>query len=219
MTEPAYGVRMRSRGRVSTAGAARRVLAGLLAVLAAAGAGTLAGCTPTPTIVAGERIAVWGSPSPAPPRPSSPPVFASDALALAAASRAFTAYQAASDAVTAAGGRGPERVQPLVSVQYWPTELAALRSFERNGETLTGSTTFDSARLVRYSDTVAGAEVRLVVCTDLSLTRLIDAAGEDVTPPLRPGRLAVQLDFISSETDARTLLLDGERPRNGTDEC
>ena len=63
----------------------------------------LVGCVPTTTPA-----------SPA-PRPSATPVFATEAEALAAATKAYAAYVRVSDQITADGGANPERIAPHVT--------------------------------------------------------------------------------------------------------
>jgi hypothetical protein len=153
----------------------------------------LAGCVPT-------------SPSPSPtPEASSTPVFASEEEALAAAEEAYAAYQAASDAVGASGGLDLAPLEPLLTDEQLQREKEGFELYRSNNWRTTGASTFDSVRLQSYE---AGEPARVTVylCSDVTMLRLIDATGADVTPPERPNRIPLQVSFEVRSGQAQPLV-------------
>lgn len=144
----------------------------------------LSGCVPTPA-----------STSPA-PSPTATPVFASEAEALAAATKAYAAYSMASDGVTADGGDDPQRIAPFVSMEQLARELKGFAYLKDNSLSSVGQTKFDSVQIESYSGrSKSSFELSIYVCSDVSAIRLINAAGDDVTPVDLPNRSPLSVGF------------------------
>lgn len=157
-----------------------RVIAALALVL------LLSACVPT-------------SPEPTPtPSPAVTPVFASEEEALAAAEEAYAAYQAATDLVTASGGKDASPLRDLVTADQYQRELEGFEAFAATGWRTVGMSTFDSMQLQSYVD-AGSVQLGVYVCSDVSMVRLVDGAGADVTPPKRPNRLPLVVTFESAE--------------------
>lgn len=148
------------------------------------------------------------------------PVFASDEEALAAATKAYAAYQEMSDQITADGGSEPTRIQSLASRAYAPELLAGFDAFAEGGRSSRGESKYDTVSLVSYTDDSKGrAAVDVYLCSDVSGVRLLDESGEDQTPVGRPNRIPLQVALVSSEHDPSTLLIDGEDVWSGVNFC
>jgi len=173
---------------------------------------------PNPDASDKQAPAAEGTPAPT----AKPPVFASNDDALAAATAAYAAYTTASDNfLTTVSARGDLAVfSSSVSSEYLPEVLAGLNSFAQSGQLGHGTSAFDTVSVVSYSDTSPGyAEVDLYLCADFSDIRVLDGAGTDVTPTTRPGRVPLQVGFVSSESDPTKLLIDREDSWSGQNFC
>jgi hypothetical protein len=150
-----------------------------------------------------------------------PPVFASNDEALAAATAAYAHYSTEVDEFLANTDRGPVvTVGSLVSERYEREVLAGLDDFAKSGNVGRGVSTFDTISLVSYSDVLAGhAQVDLYLCSDFSGIRVFDASGTDVTPAGRPERVPLQVGFVSSKGEPAKLLIDREDSWSGQNFC
>jgi hypothetical protein len=175
--------------------------------LAAVAVLTLAGCVQSPAHVIPTS------------EPSSKPVFASNAAALAAAKKAYVAYLAVSDTISNDGGKGAQTLQPLVTKQWLPTETQSYATFAKTGERFTGATGFDSFRLQSLSVNHGLAEVTVYVCANVSKTRLLDATGSDITPGSRQDVYPIVVSFESAAAASRRLLFAGSEPWSGKNYC
>ncbi len=183
---------------------------GVAAALAAAGAVALllSGCT-------------GGAPaaSPAPSADAAEPIFATDEEALAAAESAYEAYIATVDQLTQEGGSNPERIRAVVDETYVEELIASLQRLSEAGNHTSGETTFDNLKLVERNEDAGVATVTAYICIDVSDVRVLNAAGEEVTPPDRIPRRPLQTTFISSNSEASKLLPSGSEQWAGDDFC
>jgi hypothetical protein len=184
----------------------RRNAVGVAVVMAAALA--VAGCVQTgPAVIPTSE-------------PSSTPVFASNAAALAAAKKAYVAYLAVSDAVSNDGGANAERLASVVTKAWLPTELKSYAAFAKTGERFSGETTFDRFQLQsREVDGDGLAVVVVYVCADVSKTRLIDSTGTDITPASRQNVYPIVATFDSGAVASPNLVFDGSIPWSGKSYC
>jgi hypothetical protein len=151
---------------------------------------------------------------------SSTPVFATDADALAAAKKAYVAYLAVSDEVSADGGKNAERLAPLVTAKWLPTEMKSYSSFEQTGDKFVGSSKFTSIKLQQQSTNGADlADVQTYICADVSDTRLIDSKGRDITPSGRANLYPIVARFESKSSNSAVLLFAGSQPWSGKSFC
>jgi hypothetical protein len=151
--------------------------------------------------------------------PSSTPVFASNAEALAAAKTAYVAYLAVSDEISNAGGADSQRLAPLVTKKWLPSETESYAAFANTGERFTGVTGFDSFRLQSSNVSHGYAEVEVYVCANVSRTRLLDATGADITPAARQDVYPIVASFESATSASRNLLFAGSEPWSGKSYC
>ncbi|TFD03466.1 hypothetical protein [Cryobacterium sp. TMT1-66-1] len=178
----------------------------------------LSGCMAAPVPPVPATPVAVASPEPT----ETPPVFASNEEALAAATAAFAAYLAASNRflVVTHGDVDSATFGNLVSQRYLPEVLDSMDSFSHSGQSGRGTITFDTASLISYSEPRPRiAEVGVYLCSDISGMRLFDDAGADVTTSSRNERTPTQVAFISSETDASKLLVDREDTWTGQNFC
>ena len=152
--------------------------------------------------------------------PSSKPVFATDAEALAAAKKAYVAYLAVSDAVGNDGGKNAERLAPVVTKEWLPTELKSYVELAKSGEHLTGSSSFTLFRQEQVSQSQqAVVTVVVYVCDDVTASRVINANGKDITPETREDIIPLQVTFANPSEGSTQLLVGGNKPWSGSNFC
>jgi hypothetical protein len=190
---------IRSRLRGHPLGAA--LVLGAVAVI-------LTGCTPsTPP------------PTSTPTPTESAPIFASDEEALAAAVEAYEAYLETSGEITADSGANPERIAPFVAESYLPEVLKSYQNFSRNSLRSSGTSSIDTVSLSQVTDRDGGIEVQLHLCHDVTATRILNANGDDVTPPDRQNRLPLEVEFESTEASSNHLVVSSSELWPGDDFC
>ncbi|GGE85425.1 hypothetical protein GCM10011313_04850 [Mycetocola zhadangensis] len=118
-------------------------------------------------------------------------MFASEEEALAAATDTYAKYLAISDAVSADGGREPERIRPYVTEAFWLTEAAGIGGLVSAGYRTTGSSSFDQTTMANLEE---GA-ITVQLCLDVSQVRVLDSGGADVTPDDRVDRAPLEVEF------------------------
>ncbi len=148
----------------------------MLALLVLAGA-TLSACTPAPE-----------------PSPTPTAAFASEEEAFAAAEEVYRAYIEASNAVDF---QDPSTFEPLAEFtagDYFSDEREQLSEMNARGYIRGGE-----IKIVEFRPTSAELSgiVTARVCSDVSGTTFTDANGEDLVPPDRPNRSALDLTFES----------------------
>ena len=180
----------------------RRLTPRVAAMLGSAGvlAVALSGCagapapTPTPTVSA-----------------SAAPIFASDEEALAAAIEAYEAYSRVLNKIANENSGAADRIREVATASYSSDVEDLFADLTKRGLRIDGLTTVDSFKLVESAQVGGRAEVLLLVCSDVSGTRVINAEGRDVTPAERPARSALQVKFVTA-AQGRALLVDEEDP-------
>jgi hypothetical protein len=151
--------------------------------------------------------------------PSTTPVFASDAAALAAATKAYVAYLAVSDQIGNDGGADPQRIEPLVTKDRVSAEVKQFDSFARTGDHFSGSSTFSTFHLQQLTQTGGKVSLSAYACDDVSNSRVIDATGVDITPLTRRDIYPIQIEFRNSKTGSSKLLVEGSTLWTGQDFC
>lgn len=164
------------------------------------------------------------SPEPAPkpsptPSASAEPIFASDEEALAAAVKAYEAYLAKVDALTADGGEDAESIREYVTASYADELIESLNALHESGNHTSGRSLVDRTSLVKANETGGFAKVSMYACLDVSGIRVLSEEGKDVTPSDRPERRPLQVDFESDPNDASRLLPSGTETWPGDDFC
>lgn len=162
----------------------RRALCLILAAATVTGAATACvGPTPIPTL---------------PPQPTATPVFGSEEEALAAATAAYEEYLRVADEVgqrgwaDAEGDLGTVVVDPLLS-----EELETGASFELEGYTQSGQSTFDSVAL-QSAELYGDPQVIFYVCLDVSDVDVLGPDGQSVVPGGRPDRLPLEVEALGA---------------------
>jgi hypothetical protein len=151
--------------------------------------------------------------------PSSKPVFTSNAAALAAAKKAYVAYLAVSDEVSNDGGANAERLAPVVTTSWLPTELKSYKEFAKSGDKTTGSSSVRSFTLEQLNQSTDRVEVVAYACLDLSATGVVDSVGNAVGTPGSQGVLPLEVSFIGAKSDSQRLILDRSAPWSGQNFC
>jgi hypothetical protein len=151
--------------------------------------------------------------------PTSSPVFATDAEALAAARKAYAGYLAAEDSVGTRGGKNASSLRDFVSAAWLGKELHDARLFERSGQHISGHSTFSRMTLESLQQSASG-QIRLTiyVCRDVGKVRIRDASGNDITPS-RANVVPLQIDFVGSSLNQKTLMLDRSEAWAGQNFC
>lgn len=170
----------------------------LVGAVTLAGVLLLAGCDggdPIPTL---------------PPTPSATPIFASEEEALAAAEEAYAAYLAMSTLIGSEGGVDPDRIAELVTADRLNDELRGFETLRESGLRLLGPTTFEVVEVQRVDVSGDEAEVVFYACWDASLSRVTNAAGEDVTPGDRRDRVVLEVQLTTSGGRLPLLLASDE---------
>ena len=162
----------------------------------------LSGCLPSAPVVTPE------------PLPTSTPVFASDADALAAATDAYARYLAVSDQILKDGGTTPDRIEAVTTGEKLETELASYTEVQLAGYHSTGDTTFDHVALQRYApQNVDGVGiVVLYLCEDVSRVNVMDASGTSVVSADRPARVLYEVAFDLVLPGSDHLLVANKQP-------
>ena len=181
----------------------RNALALALAVIAVV---SVAGCVQSPTHVIPTS------------EPSSKPVFASNAAALAAAKKAYVGYLAASDEVAHDGGQGIDRLKPWVSASQFAQDQKSLQTMRAEGHHTTGVSSFSNVSL-ESSDVVNGnAAVVAYICLLIGDTELLDSSGANIGVN-RPVSLPLEVSFVSKVHGGRDLIIDRSVGWSGTNFC
>ena len=152
--------------------------------------------------------------------PSATPLFASDADALAAATKAYAAYLKMSDLITSEGGARPERIADLVSAGQLNHELEGFTLFHDKKYVTRGESSYDTVSLQSNERLQDGQqEVVIYVCSDASDVRLLNQEGSDITPSDRPDRQPFELTFQTKIVGQLPLVLTRSELWSGTDFC
>jgi hypothetical protein len=157
----------------------------LVGAVTVAGVLLLAGCgggDPIPTL---------------PPTPTATPLFASEEEALAAAEEAYAAYLEMSNVIGSDGGRDPQRIEELVTADRLETELRGFETLRQSGLRLVGSSTFEVMQVQRVDQVGEDTEVVFYACWDGSGSRVVNEAGDDVTPVDRTDRLVLEVTMTT----------------------
>jgi hypothetical protein len=166
----------------------------LVGAVTVAGMLLLAGCgggDPIPTL---------------PPTPTATPIFASEEEALAAAEDAYADYLEMSNLISSEGGADPERIAALVTERRLVDELRGFETLKDADLRIVGQVDFGVIDLQRYDETGEQTEVVFYACVDLSNRRVIDSAGQDVTPADRQDVLVLEVVLLTMNGDLPLLL-------------
>lgn len=176
-------------------------------------------------LLAGAAVAALAACAPAAPAatdapPDSPeatraPIFASDEEALAAAVAAYERHLAVTARILA-GDIDVEQIRDATAPGYGDERVRELKSFIESGLRASGSTTVDTPSLIERNDTGGQAVISIYACQDVSATRLLNSAGQDVTPADRDERVPLVLEFRGSSA---AILVSGNQLWSGDNFC
>jgi hypothetical protein len=152
--------------------------------------------------------------------PTTKPVFATDAAALAAAKKAYVAYLAVSDEIGADGGANAHRLAPVVTKEWLPTELKSYNEFAKTGDKTTGSSRVGTFTLEQRDQSPQGiVSIVAYACLDLSTAGVVDGEGKVVSETGAQGLLPLEVSFIGVSNNSRHLILDRSSPWSGQNFC
>lgn len=142
----------------------------------------LAGCAPTPS-----------------PTPTPTAAFTSEEEAFAAAKETFRQY---TDATNRTDLTDPSTFAPVFDWLVGDALSAARENysqFHAEGITRSGASAFSAFTPIEFSDTMVTARM----CLDISEVELSNADGSSAVPPDRPPLQAIEVFFVSAETDTK----------------
>lgn len=175
--------------------------------LAAALAVALAGCVQsTPPVIPMSQA-------------SNKPVFATDADALAAAKRAYVAYLAVSDEVSADGGKNPGRFAQVVTASWLPKEESSAANLVKGGRRQVGESSAQDIRMQQVSEARQIASVSIYVCLDLSAVKYVDTATGKHPTAAPKALVPIVADLVSQTAKSQTLLIERNTPWQGSNFC
>lgn len=166
----------------------------MLALLAVAGA-TLSACAPTPE-----------------PSPTPTAAFASEQEAFAAAEETYRAYN---DAVNRQRDGEETDPQSFLIALALENDIDGTRVLEENGVHISGHGDVSEVRGTTADLESVPATITMLVCLDVSATRVLNADDEDVTPTDRPEAVALDVKLVSSGDGLKI----SESTENTADQC
>ena len=169
----------------------------------------LSGCVPTT------------SPAGPAPRPSATPIFATEAEALAAATKAYAAYVRVSDEILADGGNNPERIEQVSRRDARKSAVEGFAKFRERGLVSTGVSKIGPLLGQKYLASSTDGKVILsaYACLDVSDIDVINSAGSSVVSSTRPDFQAFELSFDIDRDKARGLVLSAAISWAGSGVC
>ena len=149
-----------------------------------------------------------------------PPVFASNEEALAAAEAAYANYLAAGDAAGPTGSDSWDEYAALTTGTEQNDVVEARSLMDQNGWSFTGTTSFDSMT-VQTAQRLADSrwEIRTYLCLDLSSTGTVNDAGESVVKTDRPVRVPMLVVFVTPDKNSPQLLISESPIWSGSNFC
>ena len=176
---------------------------------AAAAVLLLSGCVPTT------------APATPFPTPRATPVFASEAEALAAATKAYAAYVRVSDEILADGGKNPERIETVSKRDARKSALEGFLKFRERGLASIGVSKIGPLFAQEYLPRSAGGigVLTAYACLDVSGIDVLDSAGASVVSSARPDFQAYQLSFDFEAVKLKRFVLSVETPWDGSGVC
>jgi hypothetical protein len=134
------------------------------------------------------------------------PVFASDEEALAAATSAYAAYLATSDAVGNDGGADPDRYEDVATGGALADALKSAEQFRQAGAKSIGLTSFTVYKMQSWESAGRQSAVAtMYVCDDVSAVAVQGRDGNSMVAPDRPDRTPFEIQ-VAIERDAQNRL-------------
>lgn len=170
------------------AGLVREALRQVVAMVLAAAAISLVGCTPSPT-----------------PRPTPTPPFATEAEAFRAAEQVFHEFVNAKNRMQ----NGDETVHPqkFLAGSALDSDIRSSRDAATKGTHIEGTTTVLSFVPKHFG--AAARSVEALACMDIAQSRLMSSGGKDLTSPDRPPVVAVVIKAMPVRAEMRIFEISG----------
>jgi hypothetical protein len=150
------------------------------------------------------------APSSLPPAPA--PSLTRESAAFFAAVTAFERYLAVVDEIGADGGAGADRIDPYAAPNHRSNLVVAFEGMHKEGIRTTGSVVLAGESLAGYRQYPGQRQtVRISACLDLSDTRVVDAAGVDITPQTRQDRVPYDVVLSTRESPEERFLVESSR--------
>jgi len=157
--------------------------------------------------LAAAAVMLSGCLAPAPePTPTSTAVFASEDEAFAAAEETYRAYIDAENARSADPTSDPEPQSFLVG-EALEADIDARREFQKRGMSIVGTSAVVSVTGTAADLTVG--DVTVTTCLDSSLSRVLNDAGEDITPTDRDSTVAATVKLVPLDGEMRIASIAG----------
>lgn len=122
------------------------------------------------------------------------------------------------DAVSTDGGAQPERISPFVTADLDLSLAVAFESMRAEKIRTLGSTRIAALTLVSHRADPTRTTVTLAACLYIGSTRVLDAAGADVTPANRADRRNYRVILVGG-ADGAELLVAEARPTEPDRTC
>ncbi|GAB2524897.1 hypothetical protein [Paramicrobacterium agarici] len=151
------------------------------------------------------------------PTPTRTAIFASEDEALQAAVDVYQQYNAAFFEMTSDPDAGSEKLKPLLTTSFYE-ELTAGTYLEDKGQRTVGTASFGSASMVTLDQNVSSASMTVRLCQDLTNVQIVDAEGNDVTPPERLDIFPVEVALVWNG-ESNKLLIEDEGSWRGENFC
>ncbi|TFD23269.1 hypothetical protein [Cryobacterium sp. TMS1-13-1] len=175
--------------------------------------GLLSGCMATPAPTDSSAPSAAAEPT------ATPPVFASDEEALAAAEATYSAYLSAGDVAGEIGSDSWNKYLAMTTGTERDGEVSSQTRLEERGRSITGSTTFDSMTVQTSSALDDGTwEVRTYVCFDITNSSMIEADGQQVADT-GPQRWPMVVRFVTPQKDSQQLQISESTVWSGSNFC
>lgn len=165
----------------------------LTASTLALAAGLLAGCTHSQADADPTK----------PPKPSltPTPIFTSDADALAAATKVYKEFLAASDLVGHDGGIDPDRVKPYATPEVLDAERRQAQKLQAAHARSYGESKVSNSQLQSVTQHGATVTISIYACEDLSAVDVRDDSGKSLIDPSRADLVAYVVQVRGDSLD------------------
>jgi hypothetical protein len=154
------------------------------------------------------------------PRPSPAATFVvSDSRALAAATKSFREYIAASDRIANAGAHDSAPIEPLVTKSQLAREKETFKYYTDRGLHSAGVTRIKAVKLESKTTTSQRLTAVIYACLNVQGVRIFDIDGQDVTSASRPVEGTLEVTLVSLHRKQLDLVVSGSEEWSGSGVC
>ncbi|WP_148040180.1 glycosyltransferase family protein [Cryobacterium tepidiphilum] len=153
--------------------------------------------------------------------PTPAPLFANDEEALAAAKKAYAAYESISDLILREGGEDSGRVKPFTSAELAETDMAAYSRARSNGWHSTGESAFDNLTLQSVDESAPHgvAVISAYLCSDVSEVDVLNRSGKSIVAASRKVRIPFLVTFDLQSSGSADLVVGSREVWEGEGVC